>query len=199
MAKKQFSAGDLVRITTGAFASFVGTVIKVDDRTDRLTVLGRMEGQPGSEQGTLDIGAQVVEKLSDTLRGTETVLLVEDDEFVRRLVHEVLENYGYRLLDAANGVEALSASEQSEMPIHLLVTDVVMPGISGREVADRLAALRPEIKVLFMSGHTDEAIIHHGMLDADAAFIQKPFAPDALARKVREVLDSKNQPSPQRK
>lgn len=192
MSKKQFSAGDLVRITKGAFASFVGTVIRVDDLTERLTVLVRIEGQPDSEQGTLNISALVVEKLSETLRGTETVLLVEDDEPVRRLVHKVLEDCGYRLLDAANGVEALSTCEQSEEPIHLLLTDIVMPGMSGRELANRLAALRPEIKVLFMSGHTDEAIVHHGMLDADTTFIQKPFAPDALARKVRDVLDGQN-------
>jgi DNA-binding NtrC family response regulator len=95
-----------------------------------------------------------------------------------------------RLLDAANVVEALSTCEQSEGPIHLLVTDIVMPRMSGRETANRLAALRPEIKVLCMSEYTNGAIIHHGMLDADTPFIQKPFAPDALARKVREVLDS---------
>jgi CheY-like chemotaxis protein len=194
MAKKQFSPGDLVRITKGAFASFVGTVIKVDDRTERITVLGRIEGQPDSDQGMLDIGAQVVEKLSESLHGTETVLLVEDDEFVRRLVHEVLESFGYRLLDAANAIEALSIGEQSDGPIHLLVTDLVMPRMSGREVANRLAALRPEMKVLFMSGYTDEAIVGLGMLAADTTFIEKPFAPDDLARKVRDVLDGQNQP-----
>jgi len=193
MSKKEFSTGDLVRITKGALASFVGTVIKVDDQTDRLTVLGRIDGQPDSEQGTLDISAQLVEKLSETVRGTETILLVEDDESVRRLVHEVLESFGYRLLDAANGIEALLICEHSAEPIHLLVTDIVMPRMSGREVASRLAALRPEIKVLFMSGYTDEAI-HHGMLDADPTFIQKPFAPEALARKVRDVLDGHHQP-----
>ncbi|MEA2207098.1 MAG: two-component system, cell cycle sensor histidine kinase and response regulator CckA [Blastocatellia bacterium] len=190
MVKKQFSAGNLVRITRGVFASFVGMVIRVDDLTEQLTVLGRIEGQPDSERGTLNISALLVEKLSETLGGTETVLLVEDDELVRRLVHEVLENCGYRLLDAANVVEALSTCEQSEGPIHLLVTDIVMPRMSGRETANRLAALRPEIKVLCMSEYTNGAIIHHGMLDADTPFIQKPFAPDALARKVREVLDS---------
>jgi CheY-like chemotaxis protein len=194
MVKTQFSAGDLVRITRGVFASFVGTVIRVDDLTEQLMVLGRIEGQPDSEQGTLNISALLAEKLSETVRGSETVLLVEDDKLVRRLVHEVLENCGYRLLEAANGVEALSTCEQSEEPIHLLVTEIVMPGMSGRETANRLAALRPEIKVLFMFGYTDEAIVHDGMLAADTTFIQKPFAPDALARKVREALDSQNQP-----
>jgi len=114
-----------VRITRGAFASFVGTVITVDDLTERLTVLGRIEDQPISEEATLNISALIVEKLSETVRGTETVLLVEDDELVRRLVHEVLEDCGYQLLDAANSIEALSTCEQSEEPIHLLVTDIV--------------------------------------------------------------------------
>lgn len=192
MAK--FSAGDLVRITKGAFASFVGTVIRVHDLNERLTVLVRSDGQPDSEQETLNISALVVEKLSETLRGTETILLVEDDELVRRLIHDVLENWGYRLIDAANGVEALSTCEHGEYPIHLLVTDVVMPGMSGRDVASRVAALRPEIKVLFMSGYTAEAIVHQGMLDGNTPFIQKPFEPDAFARKVRDVLDGQDQP-----
>ncbi len=126
--------------------------------------------------------------------GTETILLVEDDETLRELTHEVLDGYGYHVLDAANSDEALSISERYEKTIHLLLTDVVMPGMSGRDVADRLAELRPEIKVLFMSGYTDDAIVHHGVLDADASFIEKPFAPDALARKVRDVLDEQGQP-----
>lgn len=123
-------------------------------------------------------------------RGTETILLVEDDETVRKLTHEVLRNYGYEVLAAAHGDAAFSICER---PIHLLLTDVVMPKMSGREVADRLTQLQPEMKVLFMSGYTDEAIVHHGVLDTDAPFIQKPFAPDALARKVRDVLDGRGQ------
>ena len=125
--------------------------------------------------------------------GTETILLVEDDEVVRKLVSEVLDNEGYRLLEAANGIAALSICAQYEEPIHLLLTDVVMPEMSGRDLADRLVPQRPEMKVLFMSGYTDDVIVHHGVLDAGAAFIQKPFAPDVLARKVRDVLDGRDQ------
>jgi len=131
--------------------------------------------------------------------GTETILLVEDDEMVRKLVNEVLDNEGYRLLEAANGVAALSICAQYEEPIHLLLTDVVMPEMSGRELANRLAAVRPELKVLYMSGYTDDVIVHHGVLDEGTEFIQKPFTPDVLARKIREVLDRPGKRSEQRK
>ena len=128
-------------------------------------------------------------ELESSLRGTETILLVEDDDRVRKLVHEVLESYGYQVLEAAKGLEAIAISESYNRPIHLLLTDVVMPGMSGRAVVDRLVELRPEIKVLFTSGYTDDAIGYHGVLDANTLFIQKPFMPSALARKVRDVLD----------
>jgi len=131
--------------------------------------------------------------------GTETILLVEDDEMVRKLVNKVLDNEGYRLLEAANGVAALSICAQYEEPIHLLLTDVVMPEMSGRELANRLAAVRPELKVLYMSGYTDDVIVHHGVLDEGTEFIQKPFTPDVLARKIREVLDRPGKRSEQRK
>jgi len=131
--------------------------------------------------------------------GTETILLVEDDEMVRKLVNEVLDNEGYRLLEAANGVAALSICAQYEEPIHLLLTDVVMPEMSGRELANRLAAVRPELKVLYMSGYTDDVIVHHGVLDEGTEFIPKPFTPDVLARKIREVLDRPGKRSKQRK
>jgi CheY-like chemotaxis protein len=97
--------------------------------------------------------------------------------------------YGYRVLDAANGAAAISICEQHAGKIDLVLTDVIMPGLSGREVADRLLELRPEMRVLFMSGYTDDAIVHQGVLDEAANFLQKPFAPDSLAQKVREVLD----------
>jgi len=121
--------------------------------------------------------------------GTETILLVEDDETVRKLAHEVLENCGYRLLEAANGVAALSVCEHYSETIDLLLTDVVMPEMSGRGVADRLAQLHPEMKVLYMSGYTDDVIAHHGVINEGIHFLQKPFAPGDLVRKVREVLD----------
>ena len=122
--------------------------------------------------------------------GTETILLAEDDETVRNLVREVLESCGHRVLEAPNGGSALLICERHQGPIHLLVTDVVMPEMSGRELAARLAQVRSEMKVLYMSGYTDDAIIHHGVLESGVPFIQKPFTPGALARKVREVLDA---------
>ncbi|HKC66268.1 MAG TPA: PAS domain S-box protein, partial [Pyrinomonadaceae bacterium] len=128
-------------------------------------------------------------EVEENLDGTETILLAEDDERVRGLVRAVLEDYGYRVLAAENGGAALAISERHSGPIHLLLTDVVMPEISGSELADRLARSHPEMRVLYMSGYTDESIVHHGVLDADMPFIQKPFEPDALGRKVRELLD----------
>jgi CheY-like chemotaxis protein len=131
--------------------------------------------------------------------GTETILLVEDDEVVRKLISKVLGNEGYRLLEAANGVAALSICAQYEERIHLLLTDVIMPGMNGRDLADRLVPQYPEMKVLFMSGYTDDVIVHHGVLDEGTAFIQKPFAPDVLARKVREVLGDPGKAPEERK
>jgi two-component system cell cycle sensor histidine kinase/response regulator CckA len=122
-------------------------------------------------------------------RGTETVLLVEDEEAVRRLLLDILESEGYTVLKAANGHEALEVCERHEGPIHLLMTDVVMPGMSGRQLVERMAEKCGDAKVLFMSGYTDNAIVHHGVLDAGTNFLQKPFTPDDVARKVREVLD----------
>ena len=126
----------------------------------------------------------------DMPAGTETVLLVEDEEAVRGLARQVLEMNGYTVLEAGHGGEALLLSEQHQAPIHLLVTDVIMPHMNGRELAERLAGLRPEMKVLYISGYTDQAIAHHGVLEPGLFFLQKPFSPFALARKVREVLDT---------
>jgi signal transduction histidine kinase/DNA-binding response OmpR family regulator len=121
-------------------------------------------------------------------RGSETILVVEDEEPLRRLVRTVLRANGYTVLEASRGEEALRICEHQLGIIHLMLTDVVMPQMNGRELATRVASMRPETKVLFMSGYTDNAIVHQGVLDAGAAFMQKPFTPDALARKVREVL-----------
>jgi CheY-like chemotaxis protein len=101
----------------------------------------------------------------------------------------VLQSYGYQVLEARDGAEAQQIAQQNGHFLHLMLTDVVMPGISGLELARRLAPLRPKMKVLFMSGYTDDAIVRRGVLSPDAAFLQKPFTPDALARRVREVLD----------
>jgi CheY-like chemotaxis protein len=119
----------------------------------------------------------------------ETILLVEDAQRVRAVVREILEMSGYPVLEARHGAEALEVSNQHAGPIHLLLTDVVMPQMSGRELAQRLATLRPDLKVLYMSGYTDDAIVRHGVLASGIAFLSKPFTPDALALKVREVLD----------
>ena len=127
---------------------------------------------------------------SVSVRGTETVLLVEDEEMIRNLVQKVLKANGYTVLVAASGRDAERVAEQHDGPIHLLVTDVVMPGMNGREVAQRLAGARAGIQVLYLSGYTDDAIVHHGVLEPGVAFLQKPFTPAMLGRKVREVLDS---------
>ena len=119
----------------------------------------------------------------------ETVLLVEDAQRVRAVVREILEMSGYTVLEAHHGAEALELSNRHAGPIHLLVTDVVMPQMSGRELAQRLSTLRPDLKVLYMSGYTDDAIVRHGVLASGIAFLSKPFTPDALALKVRELLD----------
>jgi signal transduction histidine kinase len=125
-----------------------------------------------------------------SMRGSETVLVVEDDGTIRNLVQKVLKANGYTVLVAASGGDAEPVAGQHEGPIHLLVTDVVLPGLNGREVARRLTAARPGIRVLYLSGYTDDAIVHHGVLEPGVAFLQKPFALAALSRKVREVLDS---------
>jgi len=122
-------------------------------------------------------------------RGSETILLVEDEDVVRGLTKKILMQAGYNVLDAKGGEEAIRMCRAHNGPIELLVTDVVMPELSGKEVADRLLELRPAMRILFMSGYTDEAIIQHGVLDANVDFIQKPFTWIALTRKVRDVLN----------
>ncbi len=122
-------------------------------------------------------------------RGSETILVAEDEESIRRLACRMLEGFGYRALPAAGSEEALRLCERHEGPIDLILTDVVLPGMGGPDLAWRAAATRPSLKVLFMSGYTDESILQRGMLEIGTAFLQKPFTPNALARKVREVLD----------
>lgn len=124
------------------------------------------------------------------LDGSETVLVVEDDKTILNLVRKILKMYGYNVLEAQDGEDALKVSEAHEDPIHLMLTDVVMPGMNGRELAERIRLLYPNTKVLFMSGYTDDAISHLGVLEPGMEFIEKPFSPESLALKVRKTLDA---------
>jgi two-component system cell cycle sensor histidine kinase/response regulator CckA len=129
------------------------------------------------------------EKKGESLQGSETILLVEDDDMVRNLALKALKQYGYTVLCAGDGQEALHMCREHKGPVHLMLTDVVMPGMGGGELAKSLEGLRSEMKVLFMSGYTDNAISHHGILAPHVNFIEKPFLPETLAGKVRRVLD----------
>ena len=130
------------------------------------------------------------EPLDARAAGDETILLVEDETIVRRLVAEILEDAGYTVLQAGDGNSALELVRRHKGALDLLVTDVVMPGMSGRDVATAISSLRPGLEVLYMSGYTDSAIVKHGALDPDTAFLQKPFSADDLTRKVRSLLDA---------
>jgi len=131
-------------------------------------------------------------ELAPLPRGTETILLVEDEQMVRELARRVLSRQGYTVLEASHPGEALLIAEQHPDPIHLLLTDVVMPGIDGAELAGRLTQSRPAMRVLYTSGYTDNAIVHRTAEDQGPTFLQKPFTSTALACQVREVLDTQS-------
>ncbi|HEX5410590.1 MAG TPA: PAS domain S-box protein [Terriglobia bacterium] len=138
----------------------------------------------------------VIQHEPGQLKGTETILVAEDEVALRILVCETLARFGYKVLVAADGKAAVKLSEQCNEPIHLLIADVVMPRMSGREVAEKVRAARPKIEVLYISGYTDDAIIQHGAIGPNQGFLQKPFTPAALARKVRQILQHQPEAEP---
>ena len=135
------------------------------------------------------VTAEPADSYAPAARGTETILLVEDDEMVRTLVRETLARVGYKVLDAPDPVEARKISDAFRGRIHLLITDVVLPKVSGREFAAQISQKRPDIKIMYMSGYTDSAVVNSGILQKEVAFLQKPFTPGSLSEKVREVLE----------
>jgi CheY-like chemotaxis protein len=142
---------------------------------------------PRVDEPPEELGDKVV--VEEVPRGSETILVVEDEEEVRKVAVRILTRQGYTVLDVPDGDSALVICEERKEPIHLILTDVVMPGLSGRQLVDRCSKVRQDFKALYMSGYTDNAIVHHGVLGEGMNYIQKPFTVDGLARKVREVLD----------
>jgi CheY-like chemotaxis protein len=137
-----------------------------------------------------NLGEKSAPGLKKSPMGQETVLLVEDDAIVRNLAETSLERCGYRVLVAKDGHDALRMAGEHEGPIHLLISDVVMPGMGGRAVAEGMKTLRPEMKILYISGYPTDEVVRQGILEATTPFLPKPFKPVQLARKVREVLDA---------
>ncbi|MEK6775378.1 MAG: ATP-binding protein [bacterium] len=142
-------------------------------------------------QKAVEAKEQGRDKLGEMLTGTETIMVVDDEPSILRLIVDVLQPLGYQLIGASSGEEALKADETFEGSVDLLLTDVIMTGMHGKELADALQARHPSMKVIFMSGYADNAIVHQGILDPEIAFLQKPLTPDILAHKVRNVLDQK--------
>jgi PAS domain S-box-containing protein len=140
-------------------------------------------------QVTADVEKEAAEKPAAPARGSETVLFVEDEESVRELVRDYLSGTGYKVLEAVDGAQALEIAAAHKGSIEILVTDVVMPRLSGRELASRLIAQRPNIRVLYISGYTDDSIFRNGVLEGDAAYLQKPFNLKTIAQRIRDVLD----------
>jgi CheY-like chemotaxis protein len=144
------------------------------------------------------VGAETVAALptrreAPSLTGDETILIVEDQAQARTVTGEMLRRHGYSVIEAANGPEAIVKSAEHEGKIDMLLTDVVLPAMSGRRVADLMQSVRTSLRVIYMSGYTTDAIVHHGMLDPGLVLIQKPYTAEALLRKIREVFDSPDQ------
>ena len=161
-------------------AGWIGVTSELEQGTTINIYLPRIDAEVQAQPGAGTPGTAP--------RGSETVLVVEDQEAVRRLICIILEDYGYRVLQVSNGPDAIAVAKQYPQTIHLLLTDVVLPLMDGRALADKLMAARPDLKVLFMSGYTEEQIGHHGVLDSGLAYLPKPFSPEELAAKVREAL-----------
>ena len=142
------------------------------------------------EKEGADIKSATAHRTESGFRGTETILIVEDETAVRTLACRILEDRGYTVLKARESSEALRLAKEYSGEIQMVITDVVMPGLSGPRLVSGFEAERPGIKALYISGYTDNAIVHHGILDSNVAFLQKPFTVEGLARKVRDVLDS---------
>ena len=138
-----------------------------------------------------EINEQDANKTKTELRGTETILLVEDNDSVREVTSSTLLQYGYTIYSASNGREALSIFHEYRDTINLVLTDVIMPQMSGRELAEKITAEKANMKILYFSGYTDNSIVHHGVLDEGMEFIQKPFSHIELANKIKEVLKKK--------
>lgn len=161
---------------------YVWVYSEPDRGTSFKIYLPRIEDEEGERGRDRRTDVQSIE------RGSETILLVEDEKGVRELAREYLEMSGYTVIEAEDGHTALELAAMHAGTIHLLMTDVVMPGISGRELAERVKLIRPKINVLYMSGYTDQAVVHHGILDMDAVLLQKPFTMATLSTKLREIL-----------
>lgn len=144
---------------------------------------------PRVQQAVVTAAAGAPQAADRSVNGSETVLLVEDEESIRKLLVRELRTVGYHVLEAGEGQEAMDLCRGHEGPIHLLLTNVVMPRISGRELAERLVSIRPDMRVLYMSGYTDDTVVRHGVQEADTAFVQKPFTSIQLLQKVRDVLN----------
>jgi len=138
-----------------------------------------------------DAPAPTVRKAPDLPRGTETLLVVEDDSALREMVVRILGGSGYTVIAMNDGLQAIEKAPDIDRHVDMLLTDVVMPNMGGRDLANQIVGMFPDIKILFMSGYTDDAIVHHGVLEPGLDFIQKPFTPLGLLKKVREVLDKK--------
>ena len=182
------AAGDGVRLGLAAVYEMVGT----DARFTAESGLGSGAMLTVGLPPAGETGERVQDRPRPTrlIQGSGTVLLAEDEPRLRNLVCEALQRQGYTVLVARDGAEAMRLSEQYLGPIHILLSDVVMPGMSGRQLADRLAPVRPEIRVVYMSGHDEATILRYGVSRPGTVFLQKPFTLETLARKLREAVDA---------